>query len=220
VKFLWLCISCESGDLLRKKLDPTYKCFSVPLENWVSNLIMPPTKAMEEPPVLGAATKILDSSPSVSFIQVCRNYLRLYQFYENVTNERLLKSLYESGTAFFAFPNCPDYDILASIRYSNKGRDRFAPLLISVKARDVFNPGDAEKNCSNMEEKLKRTGCHRALALVLVIGSSVPSNDNLRKLATNDIVKLFDQKKFNKNMVMAKVLRVGIEDAFGISKHW
>jgi hypothetical protein len=130
----------------------------------------------------------------------------------------MLKYLYESGTAFFSFPNCPDFDIVVSIRYVHNSTVCFAPLLISVKACDVYSPRDAESNCKMMEKKLRKTGCHRALGLVIVIGSSVKSNDLSRKLRTKDIMDLFSNDGMEESKVIAKVLRVDVNDAFGISR--
>lgn len=216
------------GDLLRKDIDPSYKHFSVPLEKFVSNLINPPnepTKESTEFDIPSSTTKPmqvskqLDSTPSVSFIQVCRNYLRPYYDYKYVTSQSMLEYLYESGTAFFAFPDCPDFDIVASIRYTiGKGKFAYAPLLISVKACDEFIPRDAKVCCSEMERKLKITDCHRAMGLVIVITSPMKSNDNERTLKTKDVVDLFDMKGFGKNKVIVKVLRVDIKDRFGISR--
>jgi hypothetical protein len=211
--YLLLC-----GDTLRKGIDPTYRCFSVPLDSWVSNLMKSSTEKAS------IAREDMDhDAPSVSFIQICRNYLRSYIDYKFVVSQSLLKHLYESGTAFYAFPDCPDFDIVAAIRYTiNKKGDpetfSFAPLLISVKAKEKFSPGDATLNCQAMEQKLKNTNCHRGVGLVVVIGSSYSPDDKLRKLKTSDITGLFDSSGFNKAKVIAKVLRIPIDDQFGISR--
>jgi hypothetical protein len=117
-------------------------------------------------PTTGSVKKTQhDSSSSVSFIQVCRNYFRCYKDYKFLVNEPLLMNMYESGTAFYAFPGCPDFDIVAAIRYTvykgDKSTFAFAPLLISVKALDELAPGDASANCSTMEKKLQMSGCDR-----------------------------------------------------------
>jgi hypothetical protein len=205
------------GDLLRKKIDPSYRQFSVPLDSWVSNLIKPPTEAAEDSGNLVPA-EMLASCPSVSFIQVCRNYFRLYESYEFVTSQPLLESLYKSGTAFYAYPTCPDFDIVASIRYLRNSTQIFAPLLISVKARDEFCPDDACSICTNIERTLKKTSCHRALGLVIVIGASKKPDDTSWSLTTNDVFTLFDKKNFGQNMGIARVLRIPIDDSFGISR--
>jgi ribonuclease HI len=214
------------GDILRKKMDPTYRCFSVPLKSWVSNLIEPPAEPTDEsvePDTILSLTEPTEhtmlpvSTPSVSFIQVCSNYLRLYNSYEFVTDQDFLKNIYESGTAFFTHATCDDFDIVVPVRYLHNNRICFAPLLISIKARGVFGPGEANSDCNKMESKLMQTGCHRAVALVIIIGSSVSSNDKLRTLETKDIVDLFESTS-PENMVIAKVLRVDMNDAFGISR--
>jgi hypothetical protein len=161
---------------------------------------------------------LLDLSPSVSFVQVCRNSLRLYEYYEYVTSQSMLKNLYESGSAFFTFPNCQDFDIVASIRYFHEGSVRFAPLLISVQACDAFIPSDANDICRDMETKFNEAGCHRALGLVIVIGSSVESKDESLILNTKDVIDLFDKDAFRRNMVIAKLLQVSMNDKFGIAR--
>jgi hypothetical protein len=215
------------GDLLRKEIDPSYRHFSVPLDIFVSNLIDPPIQPKEETTELNVASSTTvptdlsaqhDLSPSVNFIQVCRNYLRPYHDYKYVISQSMLEYLYKSGTAFFAFPDCPDFDIVASIRYSiDDEKYAFAPLLISVKTRE-FCPSDADSNCRDMERKLRQAGCHRAMGLVIVISSPTESNDKVRTLKTKDVADLFDMKGFGENKVIAKVLRVDVNDKFGISR--
>jgi hypothetical protein len=137
----------------------------------------------------------------------------------------MLKSLYESGTAFYTFPGCPDFDIVASIRYKLKDSFQFAPLLISVKARVVFTPTDAAANCVTMEDKLTDAlnateTCHRGLCIVMVIGAAAVSDDGDRSLKQEDIQNLFADKTVAENsgkMVMAKVLRIRNDDVFGIT---
>jgi hypothetical protein len=106
-------------------------------------LINPSTKPTKESAALDsvASTRNLTEDtahrapcPSVSFIQVYRNYLRPYKNYEYVCSQSLLEYLYKSGTAFYAFPDCPHFDIVASIRYVHKGSLLYAPMLISVEA--------------------------------------------------------------------------------------
>jgi hypothetical protein len=222
------------ADILRKEVDPEYRNFSVPLDCWVSNLIEPPTKftneteqsdgtvssgeLMEESESEQGSSSHIDFGPSVSFIQVCRNYLRLYNVYACLSSESLLKNLYESGTAFYAFQNCPDFDIVASIRYFDGEIYQYCPLLISVKARIDYSPGSAKEDCRTMERRLKAAKCHRAMGLVIVIGSSGKSDDGKWKLKTQDVVDLFGKKELEKKKVIARVLRVIRNDAFGITQ--
>jgi hypothetical protein len=210
---------------------PSYRHFSVPLDSWVANLISPSTeeklrnKSRKEPtepetspsqsnPPLEAAQ--VATAPSVSFIQVYRNYLRQFKDYNFVASQSLLEHLYKSGTAFYTYPCCPAFDIIASIQYMHNNEFHYAPLLISVKARNSFYPCEAEANCCVMEDGLIKTGCFRALCIVMVMAATNVSEYGSRLLKKEDIEDLFAAGK--KKMVMAKVLPVRNDDAFGISQ--
>jgi hypothetical protein len=77
---------------------------------------------------------------------------------------------------------------------------------------------DADACCKKIEERLDATACHRAMGLVIVITSPTKSNDKLRKLETKDVADLFVMRGFGKNKVIAKVLRIDVNDTFGISR--
>lgn len=206
------------GDLLRKEIDPTYKTFSVPLDCWVGNLIHPPSEPTEESLVHIRVERDfikVGFSPSISFIQVCRNYMRPYEDYSFLACQSLLEGMYISGTAFYTFPVCPHFDIVGSIRYFHEGKCCYAPLLILVKAKRTFSESDANANCLQMENGLKGANCHRALCIVLVIGSDRLSDYEERILKKEDIEVLFAHGKGNR--VMARVLKKERNDVFGIS---
>jgi hypothetical protein len=204
---------------LPKQLDiPSYRHFSIPLGRWIANLIYPSTQPTKESTVLDSVPSTRNqASPSVSFIQVYRNSLRQYKDYEYVCSQSLLEYLYKSGTAFYSFLDCPHFDIVASIRYIHKDIFLYAPLLISVKACKAFYPKKADVNCQEMENGLSEAkNCHRALCLVLVMFSTVDTNYGARTLKEDDIGDLFAAG--DKKRVAAKVLQIGIHDAFGMSE--
>jgi hypothetical protein len=85
-------------------------------------------------------------------------------------------------------------------------------------SHDDFIPSDADACCKKIEERLDATACHRAMGLVIVITSPTKSNDKLQKLETKDVADLFDMRGFGINKVIAKVLRIDVNDTFGISR--
>jgi hypothetical protein len=131
----------------------------------------------------------------------------------------MLRNLYKAGTAFFTHLDCLDFDIVVPIRYSCKGKIMFAPLLISVLKINAFIHSDVNHRCLEMENKVIETGCHRALGLVVAVGSSaVSKTDDLMTLSTRDGIDLFDEDMLKKKMVAVRVLHISMSDQFGISK--
>ncbi|CAJ1951958.1 unnamed protein product [Cylindrotheca closterium] len=60
---------------------------------------------------------------SISFIQVCRNYLRACEAdWEGFCSQDFLSYMYASGTAFYVFPGCPIIDLVIPIKLSGQGK--------------------------------------------------------------------------------------------------
>lgn len=115
------------GDRLRKKIDPTYQTFSIPVDAWLSELNDPSKTSFSK---TAASSGNLGT---VSFVQVRRSNVRLPL--KEMLCQKALKKLYESGTAWYLYAGCSVFDIVASICIA---KDKYKPLLISVKERKKY----------------------------------------------------------------------------------
>jgi hypothetical protein len=106
--FMLLC-----GDELRLEKDENLEHFSVPLQKWLDK--------MGALCVFGKEDYTVDKF--VSFIQVCRNYIRL-DAGEISAKEKFLKELYESGSAIYLFAGAAACDLLVPIQKSAQGSRR------------------------------------------------------------------------------------------------
>ena len=107
--FMLLC-----GDELRLEKDKNLEHFSVPLKEWLNRM-----------GALWVFGKQEDygMDKSVSFIQVCRNYIRL-DAGEMAAKTEFLKELYESGSAIYLFAGAVACDLLVPIQKSAQGGSR------------------------------------------------------------------------------------------------
>lgn len=171
-----------------------------------------------------ASSTASDSSAShtvtVSFIQVCCNYLRGYCFdWAGLYSQAFLQQIYESGNAFYVCAGCPIIDMAASIKIAKVSSDivTFAPLCASFKSHVYFAPSEAAEECARMKAAVE--GVHNdfrkgvgALCLLVVFGSSVDSNDNELTLDASAVHELVDGN------IVTRVLRIPTDDIFEISK--
>ena len=159
---------------------------------------------------------------TVSFIQVCRNYLRSYEAdWVGFCSQKFLSQIYESGTAFYVFPGCPIIDLVIPIKLSLEqgAKAYFAPMVISIKSHAYYSPGDARGECQRMIERFKAVEHDvekeefeffpGALCLLVVFGSTAVSNDNDLTLNDSAINELAEKK------IVGRVLRIPANDAFG-----
>jgi len=158
---------------------------------------------------------------TVSFIQVCRSYLRSYGVdWEGLCSQEFLSYMYASGTAFYVYPGCPIIDLVTPIKLSGgRGKDYFAPMVISIKSHSYYAPAYARWECNRMKEGFKnvqegdgKEGLEffpGALCLLVVFGSTAVSDDNDLTLNTSLVPELAKKK------VVSRVLRIPEEDAFG-----
>jgi hypothetical protein len=122
------------GDILRKKIDKDYRTFSVPLATFIECLLKPNDfNSPEEKPEskeksVPKGCRYTDAH--VNFIQVTRNYMRFS--IEDCFHQDFLRDLYRSGSSFYAYPLCPVFDFVASIRLSNADEETFVPLFVST----------------------------------------------------------------------------------------
>jgi len=121
-----------------------------------------------------------DSTATIGFIQVCRNYLR---YPSRVWKKQgFLEHLYKSGCAVYVYPDCKGVDLLASARIRVPGRKKlfiYVPILISVKARERLNKGERDDATKKMLEMLTDT--------------ESGGNDRKRKTEKLDEAKMLDE---------------------------
>ena len=73
---------------------------------------------------------------SVGFIQVCRNSLRSYEkSWKSLGKESYLKSIFNSGIAFYVFPGCPTIDMVVPLRITKGTTTEHIPMFVSIKCR-------------------------------------------------------------------------------------
>ena len=152
------------GDVLRKSVDIGLTRFEVPLSKWLSLLARPALS-------LAAGDVVSPDGPCISFIQVCRNYLR--HSVEALSTGRYLQDWYEAGCAFYSYPGCPAYDLIAPVRYKDKaGMTKYCPMLVSIKNRQRYPNGEANAALESMKRALSKVGISVGVCLLLLIGSS------------------------------------------------
>ena len=211
------------GDLHRALQDKQYKSFSVPLIDWITTMISPspptktsiPTGTVPQKQAKRFKTRSSNnvtsfnwSGASISFIQICRNYLRLSG--EQIGNNDFLKSMYQAGCAFYAYGNCPAYDIFGSISLGSG--ELYCPLLVSVKTRAAYTKGQATSACDAMTKVLNDGKVKRGLCILLLLGLDKGETD----FGTNKL-KVDDFFGDNSSGIVSKVIVVPDSDPFGIT---
>jgi len=206
------------GDVLRR-MDKTYETFSVPLGDWIDLLLSGGSLSSGKPAAGPRSSSRLKQhlNATVSFVQVCRNYLRSYgPSWKAFKDQVFLEHLYKSGTAFYAFSGCSIIDLVAPIRIETGGSAdgfQYVPLLVSIKSRYKFSRSEVESECKRMEEKASRDGCTNGLCLLVVFGSPMTVKADDPRRLKRDVVS----QVFGKGKVACKVLRIPVKDVFGLS---
>jgi len=216
--FMLLC-----GDKLRKTKDPTFKTFSVNLADWLHLLSQGgkeeeqkqsrnrfPKRDREGVTIIGSSYR----KAEISFIQVCRNYLRHYEGdWGEFFRQDFLKYMYESGIAFFVFAGCSVIDMVIAIRLTtNSGLFHYVPLVVSIKSRGYFSPSDANGECSCMRQKGKG---RLAMCLLVIFSSTTMTNDG--GAGERKLVPRKDVGELMNGSSVEKVLRIPSDDAFGLT---
>jgi hypothetical protein len=132
------------GDVLRKEADIYMRTFSVPLTSWFDQLI--------SKDILQHSDKENSIVPQmhVSFIQVCRNYVR-----GNSWNcQASLEYMFHSAVASYTYPDCPAIDMVGSIQVQSNKDVSYRPLLISVKARSKLVMSTVNDGLQSMKDFL------------------------------------------------------------------
>lgn len=217
------------GDSLRLKANKDLKQFSVPFETWMAHLKkgrtvqgddadLNDTKDGDNSSPCTGSTKqqakkkvkkegdAANLEPMVSFIQVCRNYLRIPL--KSMCDSRLLEAWYKAGRALYVFPGCPAFDIIAPLRYFDSigQTHRYCPVLISVKNRLQYSGSQREAAISAMVDALESAGEETAVAILLLVGLENPQ----------ELLKDVD-KQFVHGQITTFEVAVPADDEFGVS---
>ena len=237
--FVYMMLFC--GDLFRKSQDDDddeYMSLSVPVDGWLATLRTGGRTLKQTPPpppaVAGTGTAVPSDEPSrlsrkrkrsgtqetmtasLSFIQVCRNYVRSYEAtWESLANQDFLRYLYKSAVAFYLFPGCSVIDVVGSIRLGQHDEedqaDVYVPLLVSIKARTYLSEAAATELVRSMVERAEGANLGGALCLVLVFGSHSRQSEGDTTLPVNVGEDLWAKK------IVSCVVRVPMDDDFGLS---
>jgi hypothetical protein len=216
------------GDVLRSKLRPTnhqnkslYKTFSVELMAWFGKMdpaFNSKTEITEKRKRGSIPRRLKDSigppkkhvnwsKGTVSFIQVCRNYMRISM--NQLASSQCLRHMYQSGCAFYMYGNCPAIDIAASICVEGT----YHPLVVSVKTRLVFTPGEAESTCVAMTAALQNANIPSGICILLLIGLEEAADTTYaNRLHINHLTS-----KDVESCIISKVVVVPKEDSFGVT---
>ena len=215
------------GDVLRSKLSPMnlqkkslYKTFSVKLVDWFGGMDPAFTTAINsEKPFKRFSiprsaktsrsqkkTHVKWSEGTISFIQVCRNYMRISM--NQLASSEFLMHMYQSGCAFYMYGNCPAIDIAASICVEGT----YHPLVISVKTRLVFTPGEADIACQAMRAALENGNVLSGICILLLIGLEAANTTYASRLHSDHLTS-----EDVESCIISKVIVVPKNDSFGVT---
>jgi hypothetical protein len=202
--FLFCCDECRQRIVDNKE----YTMFSVPLEDWIDSLISAEINSR-------SADKPKRESPEiqVNFVQVCRNYLR--SPWICLTDKDFLKNLYNAGTAFYTYPGCDLIDLVVPTVITKGTQTIYSSLLVSIKSRLYFPPGEAKTLCKNIIEKTKEFKLVNAICIVCVFGQTSESDDGDYKYDPSKVWSTLNSKEGTENV--AFVLRLPRDDKFGLT---
>jgi hypothetical protein len=168
------------GDSLRMKGNtPNIFTFSVPLSEWFLKMKQPEdvdtsndemelessglsadqasTTSIDERVV---TMKDPDANPNpsnttltISFIQICRNYFRECR----LDDEKWLERMYKSGVGYYVYQGCPAINLMCAIRSEGGECDTtYHPLLVSVKCWKEFKSDQIDLSIEEMKILLCR----------------------------------------------------------------
>jgi hypothetical protein len=201
------------GDVLRKKINETYNTFSVPLSTYIECLLQPKNFCGKDGPLDAKVSHTKKghqyANAHVGFVQVTRNYARFSV--NDFFDEGFLKDLYLSGSAFYAYPLFPIFDLVASIRLSNsKNEVTYVPLLVSISTKmDIGTQNEALDRIHGVLKRNKRGGMGLRL---LFDQSNSKNNEFVPTLSTDDVDSLL------KGEFVSKALIVPHDDPFGVTE--
>ena len=147
----------------------------------------------------------------VNFIQVCRDYLRAP--WVGAANQFYLKNLYDAGTAVYTYPGCDLIDLMApTVIIGATGKTSYSAVLVSIKSRMYFAPGDATNLCLQLKKKADASGLRGALCIVCIFGQTLkPDYGEFNYDASKMLGELNERRN------VATVLQIPRNDRFGLS---
>ena len=161
------------GDDLRYEQNKNLTQLSVPLDRWIGKL-----QAKKENDDEGTSNNAKEGNnqyhASISFIQVCRNYLR--HSLKEIQDSGLLKHWYLGGRASYAYASCPAYDIVVPVRYTLNNSFQYCPMLVSVKNRTKYSDSQRAAAMTAMESVFREAGIETGVCLLFLIGLESPKN--------------------------------------------
>jgi hypothetical protein len=202
--FLFCCDEC------RQNIDDNkdYTAFSVPLNDWIDALLTVSNESRT-----GSAGKRIckPSGIRVNFIQVCRDYTR--SLWTGLADQGLLEMLYNAGTACYTYPGCDSIDFVApTVITTPNTTPTHSSVLVSIKSRLYFSPGDAAKECAYMKNEADERQLKSVLCILCVFGQTSTSDD---KEYTYDASRMLRELEEGQNV--ATVLRIPRNDRFGLT---
>ena len=88
-----------------------------------------------------------------------------------------LKNLYNAGTAFDTYPGCDLIDFVAPTIITKGDQTIYSSILVSIKSRMYFSPGEAGTLCDDIKAKAHDHGLKNSLCIVYVFGQKSKSDD-------------------------------------------
>jgi hypothetical protein len=150
---------------------------------------------------------------SISAIQVCRNYLRIYDHdWSALADQGFLENLYQAGVGFYTFPGCSTIDMVFALKCHDKnGKNEavFYPMVVSVKARAAFGPGDVTKALKQMQQKAAHAGWKSGLCLLFLLGPDPSDKNKEQRLEAEAIDEM-------KEKVACRVVYMPRDDEFEV----
>jgi hypothetical protein len=198
---LYLLFCCDE---CRRSMDNNfdYKTFSVPLGDWIDAII--------EKRSSSEAKNLPASQVRVSFIQVCRDYMRAPWI--GLADQVFLENLYNAGTAFYTYPGCDLIDFVApTVITTGNTKPTYSAVLVSIKSRLYLGPRDAKRLCAQMKRKANACKLKSALCIVCVFGQEAVSNYGQYNFDSSMLRELEEGKN------VATVLRLPRYDRFGLT---
>jgi hypothetical protein len=223
--FLILCCD-EERKMLNHKKDNSgevfitkYQTFSVQLDLVIARWANGGRRNASVSEILVAGEVLEQEAQSVAFfsisaIQVCRNYLRIYDHdWSALADQDFLENLYQAGVGFYTFPGCSTIDMVFALKcHCEDGQKEavFYPMVVSVKARAAFGPGDVTKALKKMQQKAADAGWESGLCLLFLLGPDQSNKNKEQRLEAGAI------KEMKRKKVACRVVYMPRDDEFEV----
>jgi hypothetical protein len=199
--FLFCCDECGPNIV---DDNPDYRTFSVPLADWIDSLMKKECSSQIDDKPIAPAIR-------VNFIQICRDYMR--SPWIGLADQVFLENLYTAGTAFYTYPGRDLIDLVIPTVFTKEGNTKsYSSVLVSIKSRSYFSPGEAEAVCDKMKTKANKLKLKNVLCIVCVFGQTSEPD---YKEYTYDASKMLTKLQGGENV--AFVLCFPLKDRFGLT---